>query len=83
VSRRIDPELLRKQLLDVLAAATEPLTTAQLRSQLPDADVAVNEHVYRNLVVLERRDRVRRLRPGGRHVAWERAIDTTKGPRHE
>ncbi|EHB48737.1 hypothetical protein MycrhDRAFT_5578 [Mycolicibacterium rhodesiae JS60] len=74
---RVDPELLREQLLDILATADEPMTTAQLRHRLDGA--TVNELVYRNLIVLESRGRLRRLRPGGRHVAWESVAAATKG----
>jgi Fe2+ or Zn2+ uptake regulation protein len=85
LSSRVDPELVRKQLLAVLAVARGPLTTAQLREQLADQVGlhAVNEVVYRNLLVLQRRAAVRRVRPGGRHVAWQLLdLDTgQKGPR--
>ncbi|WP_099020866.1 Fur family transcriptional regulator [Mycolicibacterium palauense] len=67
-----DPELVRKHLLNVLSEAGGDLTTAELRQLLARwAPGLVNETVYRNLLVLEHRGEVRRLRrPGRRHVAW-------------
>lgn len=78
---RIDPDQVRKCVLEILDVAPGPLTTAQLRAHLAEhAGIeAVNEVVYRNLVVLERRGCLRRLRPGGRHVAWEPVASATKG----
>ncbi|KAA1248214.1 hypothetical protein F0Q45_21815 [Mycobacterium simiae] len=82
-AHRLDPELVRKHVLDVLAHAGGDLTTAELRQLLqPWAPGLVNETVYRNLIVLQRRGKVRRLvRPGHRHVAW--AIATTSKSSHE
>lgn len=78
---RLEPELVRKQLLAVLTDTGGDLTTAQLRQLLLRwAPGLVNETVYRNLVVLEHRGEVRRLRyPGRRHVAW--AVVTRPEPR--
>lgn len=67
MSDREAAELMRKRLLAELDAATEPLTTAELRQRLD----GVNEQIYRGLGILERRGRVRRIRRRGRHVAWE------------
>lgn len=69
---RPDPELVRTQVLDTLERAGGELTTAEVRQLvLPGTPGLVNEIVYRNLVVLERRGHVRRLRlPGRRDVAW-------------
>ncbi|MBY0285592.1 MAG: hypothetical protein K2X52_00350 [Mycobacteriaceae bacterium] len=69
---RPDPELVRTQALDTLGRAGGELTTAEVhRLLLPSTPGLVNEIVYRNLVVLEHRGQVRRLRlPGRRHVAW-------------
>lgn len=69
---RPDPELVRTHVLDTLGRAGGELTTAQVRQLLlPWTPGLVNEIVYRNLVILERRGQVRRLRlPGRRHVAW-------------
>jgi Fe2+ or Zn2+ uptake regulation protein len=69
---RLDPELVRKHVLDTLGSAGSELTTAEVRHLLlPWAPGLVNEIVYRNLVILEHRGQVRRLRlPGRRHVAW-------------
>lgn len=74
---RPDPELVRTQVLDTLKRAGGELTTAEVRRLvLPGTPGLVNEIVYRNLVVLERRGHVRRLRlPGRRDVAW--ALKTT------
>ena len=71
-SHRLDPELVRKHLLDVLPETGGDLTTAEIRQLLLRwAPGLVNETVYRNLLVLEHRGEVRRLRrPGRRHVAW-------------
>lgn len=75
---RLDSELVRKHVLDTLAAAEGELTTAAIRQLLLSwAPRLVNEIVYRNLVILEQRGQVRRLRlPGRRHVAW--TLNTTK-----
>lgn len=69
---RLEPELVRKHLLDALARTNGHATTSQLRHLLLDlAPALVNEIIYRNLVVLEHRGQIRRLRlPGRRHVAW-------------
>jgi Fe2+ or Zn2+ uptake regulation protein len=72
VTARADAELLRKQLLDTLAREDAALTTAELRHRLNTwAPDLVNEVIYRSLLVLERRGKVHRLKPAGRHVAWE------------
>jgi Fe2+ or Zn2+ uptake regulation protein len=75
---RHDPELVRKQVLDTLGRAGGELTTAQVRQLLlPWRPGLVNEIVYRNLVILEHRGQVRRLRlPGRRHVAWALSATT-------
>ncbi len=75
---RLDSDLVRKHILDTLAAAESELTTAAIRQLLLSwAPRLINEIVYRNLVILEQRGQVRRLRlPGRRHVAW--ALNTTK-----
>ncbi|MFN6548149.1 Fur family transcriptional regulator [Mycolicibacterium nivoides] len=75
-AQRLDPELVRKHLLDMLERVGGDLTTAELRQLLlAGTPGLVNETVYRNLVILERRGQVRRVRrPGRRHVAW--AINT-------
>ncbi|BBN50793.1 Fur family transcriptional regulator [Mycobacterium avium] len=72
MSARLEPELVRKHLLDALARTNGHATTAELRQLLLDwAPSLVNEIIYRNLVVLEHRGQIRRLRlPGRRHVAW-------------
>lgn len=69
---RLDPELVRKHVIDTLGRAGRELTTAEVRQLLlPWTPGLVNEIVYRNLVILEHRGQVRRLRlPGRRHVAW-------------
>lgn len=69
---RLEPELVRKHLLDALARTDGHATTAALRQLLLGwAPSLVNEIVYRNLVVLEHRGQIRRVRlPGRRHVAW-------------
>jgi Fe2+ or Zn2+ uptake regulation protein len=69
---RPDPELVRTHVLDTLGRAGGELTTAEVRQLLlPGTPGLVNEIVYRNLVILEHRGQVRRLRlPGRRHVAW-------------
>ena len=71
-AHHLDPHLVRKHLLEVLAEAGGDLTTAELRQLLQRwAPGLVNETAYRNLLVLEHRGEVRRLRrPGRRHVAW-------------
>ncbi|RFZ10390.1 hypothetical protein DSM43518_02304 [Mycobacterium marinum] len=71
-THRIDPELIRKHLLEVLSHTDGQLTTAELRQLLlPRVPSLVNEIVYRNLIVLEHRGELRRRRlPGRRHVAW-------------
>lgn len=71
-------ELVRKHLLELLERADGDLTTAELRQLLlPWAPSVVNETVYRNLIVLENRGEVRRVRrPGRRHVGW--GIATSK-----
>jgi Fe2+ or Zn2+ uptake regulation protein len=83
VTARTDAELVRKQMLDALAREGSALTTAELRRHLNagESDL-VNEVVYRNLLVLERRGKIRRLKPAGRHVAWEytTAPTPTQGP---
>ena len=63
---------MRKHLLAVLPEPGGDLTTAEIRQLLVRwAPGLVNETVYRNLLVLEHRGEVRRLRrPGRRHVAW-------------
>lgn len=68
----LDPELVRKHLLEELTRAGAEVTTAELRARLLQwAPALVNETVYRNLVVLEHRGKVRRVRLSGRrHVAW-------------
>ena len=73
---RLDPELVRKHVLDALERAGGELTTAEVRHVLlPWAPGVVNEIVYRNLVILEHRGQVRRLRlPGRRHVAWALSV---------
>jgi len=69
---RLDPELVRKHVLDALGRAPGELTTAEVRHLLlPSTPGLVNEVVYRSLVILEHRGQVRRQRlPGRRHVAW-------------
>ena len=69
---RLDSELVRKHILDTLTKADGELTTAAIRQLLLSwAPGLINEIVYRNLVILEHRGQVRRLRlPGRRHVAW-------------
>lgn len=76
---RLEPELVRKHLLDALARTDGRATTAELRHLLLGwAPSLVNEIVYRNLVVLEHRGQIRRVRlPGRRHVAW---TSTTPAP---
>lgn len=67
-------ERVREQLMVVLGGAGRALTTSQLQQRMgslvPEAQL-YNESVYRNLLVLERRRKVRRRRQRGRHVAWE------------
>ncbi|MGJ6127349.1 Fur family transcriptional regulator [Mycolicibacterium sp. Y3] len=81
---RLESELVRKHLLDELTRAGVELTTAELRQRLSQwAPALVNEIVYRNLVVLEHRGEVRRVRlPGRRHVAWAIAITTAAAIPH-
>lgn len=61
------------ELLRELADTRAPLTTAELCERLGAAATAppmVNEVVYRNLLVLERRGAVVRLPRNGRHTSW-------------
>lgn len=70
------PEAVRQRLLSILsAAAAAAVTTSDLRHCLSEAFSRefVHEHVYHNLVVLERRGDVTRVAraPGsGRHTLW-------------
>lgn len=70
------PEVVRQRLLSILSvAAAVAVTTSDLRHCLSEAFNLefVHEHVYHNLVVLERRGDVTRVAraPGsGRHTLW-------------
>ena len=65
-------ELFRSRAITILRAAGTALTTAEIRqrvnSRLPDP--VHHEFVYRNLLVLENRRRIRREQLTGRDVAW-------------
>ena len=63
-------ESVRAGLLAALGASEGPLTTAELRIRLDSGAAVVNEVIYRNLVVLERRGAVVRLPRCGRHTSW-------------
>ncbi|MDM2448182.1 hypothetical protein PP556_25305, partial [Mycobacteroides abscessus] len=75
--RRRNP--LRAAIISALGQANVPQTTAQLCRALPDLPLAgggdrrypaVHEHVYRQLVGLERTGDVVRESTAGRHVLW-------------
>ena len=75
--RRRNP--LRAAIISALRHANVPQTTAQLCRALPDRPLAgggdrrypaVHEHVYRQLVGLERTGDVVRESATGRHVLW-------------
>ena len=81
--RRRNP--LRAAIISALGQANVPQTTAQLCRALPDLPLAgggdrrytaVHEHVYRQLVGLERTCDVVRESTAGRHVLW--ALPATK-----
>lgn len=69
---------LRTNILAALSLASAPLSTAQLCRTLPDLPLdgsdrcypAVHEHVYRQLVALERAGIVSRESTRGRNVLW-------------
>lgn len=69
-------ERLRDHLLEAMAYAGTSLTTAELRRLLERSFPGiVSEAVYRSLVILEHRGRVRRLQTPTKHVAWERTAE--------
>jgi Fe2+ or Zn2+ uptake regulation protein len=70
-------ELIRQRLLATLANGSTAISTADLRRVLTgDFHVEmVQELVYRNLEILERRGEVVRVRTAGRHTLWRICID--------
>lgn len=80
---------LRTNILAALIHAAAPLSTAQLCRTLPDLPLdgsdrcypVVHEHVYRQLVALERAGSVSRESTRGRHVLW--ALLHAEGNKHE
>lgn len=74
--------------LRVLAIATEPLATRDIRTRAAHCwgHPLVNERMYDTLVSLERRGAITRVRPAGtttRHVYWQLRTQTvTAAPEH-
>jgi Fe2+ or Zn2+ uptake regulation protein len=66
-------ELLRSRVIAILRAAGRPLTTAEIRDQVNAGQPAAIHHelVYRNLLILENRRRIRREQLTGRNVTWQ------------
>lgn len=69
------PEAVRQRLVSILAAASSPVATTELRRCLSEtfSHDLVHEQVYHNLLVLERRGEVTRAPrtpASGRHTLW-------------
>jgi Fe2+ or Zn2+ uptake regulation protein len=66
------PEALRQRLLTALAAASDAMTTADLRRCVSTVfgEAVVHERIYHNLQILEKRGDVSRTTAGGRHTLW-------------
>jgi Fur family ferric uptake transcriptional regulator len=69
----------RRTLVEVLAAATAPLTLPQLLDQATDL---AQSSAYRNLAVLERAGVARRIVTSIEHARWELSEDLTEHHHH-
>jgi Fe2+ or Zn2+ uptake regulation protein len=69
----------RRRLVEVLAAATRPVTIAEISAQAPDLAVS---STYRNLVVLEGAGVVHRIVTGDDFARFELAEDLTGHHHH-
>ena len=78
-TQRRQADQLRTHLLAILAQATAPMTTAELREHLSTrlARPIVIEPVYRNLCVLADRGEVQRVPTRGRHTQWSLSDHTS------